>query len=57
MNNILLKLDDRNVISPDLKTFLTALLSYYEQTPAEKFDGFFSVDEIAEGFPKRFNAG
>lgn len=49
--------NDRNVISPDLKTFLAALLHYYEQTPAEKFDGFFSVDEIADGFPKRFNAG
>lgn len=49
--------NDRNVIAPDQKTFLAALLHYYEQTPADKFDGFFSVDEIAEGFPKRFYVG
>ena len=46
---------DRNVIAPDLQSFLTELVKYYETFDAEDFDEFFEVDEI-EGYPKRFYA-
>ncbi|HVI43705.1 MAG TPA: SMI1/KNR4 family protein [Chitinophaga sp.] len=47
---------DRNVISPDLDTFLASLSQYYATTPPEAFDEFFIIDP-PQGFPERFIAG
>lgn len=45
--------NDRNVIAPDLKSFLLQLVDYYENVEVTDFDGFFEVNYVS-GFPKRF---
>ena len=45
---------DRNVIAGSLSSFLQGLMHYYETTPAEKFDSYFTTKEEA-GYPKLFS--
>ncbi|MGX7666746.1 SMI1/KNR4 family protein [Flavobacterium pedocola] len=45
--------NDRNVIAPNLESFLIQLNNYYETTPEEDFDDYFEV-EAPQKFPKRF---
>lgn len=46
---------DRNVIAPDLASFLQSLAAYYEATPVAAFNNYFEVKPPA-GFPKSFEA-
>lgn len=46
---------DRNVIAPDLESFIRQMLAYYEHTDPADFDGYFETEDIA-GFPKSFLA-
>lgn len=46
---------DRTVIAGSLSAFLQVLLRYYETTPPEKFDTYFTVKEEF-GYPKVFSA-
>lgn len=48
---------DRNVIAPNLQTFINALNQYYKSTPAGSFDDYFSIDEAIHDFPRQFKAG
>lgn len=48
--------NDRNVIAPDLESFLNELNNYYEATGKEDFDGYFEVNEV-DGYPQRFMVG
>lgn len=45
--------NDRNVIAPDLKSFLEQLVDYYESVDTEDFDEAFIVEDIS-GYPKKF---
>lgn len=45
--------NDRNVIAPDLKSFIEAINQFYETKPVMEFDEYFQVDNIKD-FPKRF---
>ena len=46
---------DRNVIAGSLSAFLRGLSAYYETTPPEKFDTYFTIKE-EDGYPKTFSA-
>ncbi|GAA4115321.1 hypothetical protein GCM10022393_15460 [Aquimarina addita] len=37
--------DDRQVISPDLSSFIASLLWYYKTTPKKQFDEFFNIKD------------
>ncbi|KAJ53004.1 cell wall assembly regulator SMI1 [Clostridium tetanomorphum] len=45
--------NDRNVIAPNLKSFIEAINRFYETKEAKDFDEYFEIDNI-EGFPKSF---
>lgn len=45
---------DRAVIAPDLPTFIGTLNSYYQETDASNFDGFFSISDRLSQFEKSF---
>ncbi len=45
--------NDRNVIAPDLASFIAALNQYYASVPAADFDDYFEIGEIS-GFPLSF---
>lgn len=46
--------NDRNVICPDLLTFIKTLSSYYEKTPRQNFDEHFSISNKLSAFRKKF---
>jgi cell wall assembly regulator SMI1 len=46
--------NDRNVIFPNLESFIEAINRFYENTSPDSFDEFFSLEINPEGFPKRF---
>lgn len=45
---------DRNVIAPDLESFLQAINQYYGETAPASFDDFFTLEKYAKGYPKKF---
>ncbi|MCX7711637.1 MAG: SMI1/KNR4 family protein [Clostridia bacterium] len=45
--------NDRNVIAPNLQSFIESVNQFYETTPVQDFDEFFTVKDI-QGFPKVF---
>lgn len=45
--------NDRNVIAPNLKTFISQLVDYYENNKTEDFDEYFKIENL-DGFPKIF---
>ncbi|KAF2339787.1 SMI1/KNR4 family protein [Flavobacterium tistrianum] len=45
--------NDRNVIAPNLETFISKIVNYYDNTKEEDFDEYFEIEDI-EGFPKEF---
>ncbi|MFD1604597.1 SMI1/KNR4 family protein [Flavobacterium artemisiae] len=45
--------NDRDVIAPNLESFLSQLNSYFESNQVEDFDEYFEVEKI-QGYPKRF---
>jgi cell wall assembly regulator SMI1 len=45
--------NDRNVIAPNLETFISQLVKYYDNNKPEDFDEYFHIKK-SEGFPKTF---
>lgn len=46
--------NDRNVIAPDLPTFLKVLNTYYQETEVADFDAYFSISERLVPYEKSF---
>lgn len=45
--------NDRNVIAPSLVVFFDNIVAYYKNTPADKFDEYFQMDDIPD-YPQKF---
>lgn len=45
--------NDRNVIAPNLESFFSKIIHFYETKPKEEFDEYFEIEEITS-FPKKF---
>lgn len=45
--------NDRNIIAPNLQTFIEAINQFYETKEASDFDEYFEVENIKD-FPKKF---
>lgn len=46
--------NDRVVTAPSLSVFLQQLAKYYEETPKEKFDGYFDISESLKPYRQKF---
>lgn len=46
--------NDRNVIAPNLETFLNALNTYLEKTPEDELDEFFVIDDELKTYHKSY---
>ncbi|CAN0593881.1 unnamed protein product, partial [Ectocarpus sp. 12 AP-2014] len=46
--------DDRNVIAPDLATFIKTMNAYYQETEVSDFDEYFDISERLAPFKKEF---
>lgn len=46
--------NDRNVIAPNLTTFLETLVDHYNTTPKDKFDGYFDISEGLKPYRQKF---
>lgn len=45
--------NDRNVIAPNLETFVSQIIKYYDNIKPEDFDEYFKIEDI-NGFPIEF---
>lgn len=46
--------NSRNVIAPNLDTFIQTLINYFDTTPAADFNEFFSIKKNIPNYPQRF---